>query len=32
MIPAWSGTASQLDSSNLPWNGRMAQDGAVIIR
>ncbi|MFI6606829.1 hypothetical protein [Streptomyces sp. NPDC050507] len=31
-VPAWTGTASQIDSSNLPWNGRMAQDGTVIIR
>ncbi|MFD9920675.1 hypothetical protein ACFWXR_14475 [[Kitasatospora] papulosa] len=32
MIPAWSGSVSQIDSSNLPWNGRMTQDGTVIIR
>ncbi|MFC4609703.1 hypothetical protein ACFO9E_18060 [Streptomyces maoxianensis] len=30
-IPAWSGSVSQIDSSNLPWNGRMAEDGTVII-
>ncbi|MFD8685389.1 hypothetical protein [Streptomyces sp. NPDC059651] len=31
-IPAWTGMASQINSSNLPWNGRMGQYGIVIIR
>lgn len=31
-IPAWTGSVNQIDSSNLPWNGRMAQDGTVVIR
>ena len=31
MIPAWTGSVNQLDSSNLPWNGRMAKSGTIII-
>ncbi|MET9510739.1 hypothetical protein ABZX62_20155 [Streptomyces flavidovirens] len=31
MVPAWTGSVSQIDSSNLPWNGRMAKDGTIII-
>lgn len=31
IAPAWTGTVNDLDSSNLPWNARMAQDGTIII-
>ncbi|MFD8072136.1 hypothetical protein ACFV3E_05735 [Streptomyces sp. NPDC059718] len=31
LAPAWTGQVSQLDSSGLPWNARMAQDGTIIV-
>ncbi|WP_405459662.1 hypothetical protein OG786_20845 [Streptomyces sp. NBC_00101] len=31
MIPAWTGMANQIDSSLLPWNGRMTKSGVIII-
>ncbi|MGW3153983.1 hypothetical protein [Streptomyces sp. NPDC001089] len=31
IAPAWTGSANDLDSSNLPWNARMATDGTIIV-
>ncbi|MFD0210792.1 hypothetical protein ACFVH9_17065 [Streptomyces hirsutus] len=31
IAPAWTGSVNDLDESNLPWNGRMTQDGTIIV-
>ncbi|MFF3558992.1 hypothetical protein ACFYXS_02970 [Streptomyces sp. NPDC002574] len=31
IAPDWRGAVSQLDSSGLTWNGRMGQDGTIVI-
>ncbi|MFJ3665094.1 hypothetical protein ACIPSE_01420 [Streptomyces sp. NPDC090106] len=31
VAPAWTGSVNALDSSNLPWNARMATDGTIIV-
>ncbi|MFI1409436.1 hypothetical protein ACH4Y0_05820 [Streptomyces sp. NPDC020707] len=31
VAPAWTGRATDLDESNLPWNARMAEDGTIIV-
>ena len=31
MVPAWTGSVDQLDSSNLPWNANMSKDGFILI-
>ncbi|MEU6181143.1 hypothetical protein [Streptomyces coeruleorubidus] len=29
--PSWTGSVSQLDPSNLPWNAKMTKDGTIIV-
>ncbi|MFE7029426.1 hypothetical protein ACFU9Y_03885 [Streptomyces sp. NPDC057621] len=31
VTPAWTGRATDLDESNLPWNARMTPDGTIIV-
>jgi hypothetical protein len=31
LAPAWTGSANDLDTSNLPWNARMSEDGTIIV-
>ncbi|CAM5396504.1 hypothetical protein SCYAM73S_03548 [Streptomyces cyaneofuscatus] len=31
IVPAWTGSASDLDASTLQWNARMATSGTVIV-